>query len=68
MDTGPDVDLRAVEGWLAVRLDGASSVRIDGVSVPEGGYSGETMILPAVVTCNGADRDERFVLRREPRR
>jgi len=66
VDTGPDLDLGALEGWLAERLDGASSVRIGEVATPEGGYSGETTILPVVVTSGGSDRAERFVIRREP--
>ena len=44
----------------------ASRVRIDEATSPDGGYSGETTILQAVVTSDGSERAECFVLRREP--
>ena len=66
MDDDPDVDLRALGGWLVGRLPDASRVRIDEATSPDGGYSGETTILQAVVTSDGSERAECFVLRREP--
>ncbi|MEE2631995.1 MAG: hypothetical protein VX752_08090, partial [Actinomycetota bacterium] len=63
-----DLDLRALEEWLVDRLsdDGVEAVRLAAPVRPEGGYSGETLILPAVVEKDGREVEERFVVRREP--
>ena len=63
-----DLDLRALEAWLVDRLsdDGVEAVRLAAPVRPEGGYSGETLILPAVVEKDGREVEDRFVVRREP--
>ncbi|MED5220073.1 MAG: phosphotransferase family protein [Actinomycetota bacterium] len=59
------MDVPRLEAWLAGRL-GADSVRIGEPGRPDGGYSGETLILPTVVRRGGHEIADRYVLRREP--
>ena len=63
-----DLDLRALEAWLVDRLadDGVDAVRLAAPDRPEGGYSGDTLILPAVLFRDGWEVEETFVVRREP--
>ena len=65
---GEDLDLRALEAWLVDRLsgDGVVAVRLAAPVRPDGGYSGDTLILPAVIQKDGRETEERFVVRREP--
>jgi aminoglycoside phosphotransferase (APT) family kinase protein len=59
-------DLHApLEGWLLPRLAGAERVRLGEITRLGGGYSAETLIVPAQVTRGGSAREERYVLRRE---
>jgi len=55
----------ALAAWLTDRLDGVTEVTIGSFERPHGGYSAETLIVPATVTEAGVARDERFVVRRE---
>lgn len=61
-----DLDIAALEVWLSSRLSGATSVRIEATEQPEGGYSGETLILSAKVVKPTGEYAEKYVLRREP--
>ncbi len=51
--------------WLTAHLDGADSVTVGSIDRPHGGYSAETLIVPAVVTRGSERTEERYVLRRE---
>ena len=55
----------ALGRWLAARLDGADEVRVGELARPVGGFSAETLIVPAVVVRGGEESQQRFVLRRE---
>lgn len=52
------------ERWLADRI-GASRVEIGDAGRPVGGYSAETLIVPAGYEVDGRRHDDRFVLRME---
>jgi aminoglycoside phosphotransferase (APT) family kinase protein len=54
-----------LERWLAARLPGAQAVRLAAPRRLSGGYSAETLVLEASVQRGGAERAEKYVLRRE---
>lgn len=61
---GPDA-LPNLERWLAAHQPGAEAVRLAPPRRLSGGYSAETVLLEASVRRAGAERAEKFVLRRE---
>jgi len=64
----PSIDANGIaklERWLGARLSGAQAVRLGALRRLSGGYSAETIVLEASVLRAGAERAERFVLRRE---
>jgi aminoglycoside phosphotransferase (APT) family kinase protein len=66
--TEASIDARGIanlERWLAARLPGAEAVRLGPPRRLSGGYSAETSVLEAAVQRGGAQRSERYVLRRE---
>ena len=56
---------RALGDWLVPRLEGADAVAIGELARPVGGFSAETLIVPATVTRGSTVTEERYVLRRE---
>jgi aminoglycoside phosphotransferase (APT) family kinase protein len=54
-----------LQRWLTARLAGAEAVRIAPPRRLSGGYSAETLLVEASVRRGGAERAERYVLRRE---
>lgn len=57
---------RELGRWLAARLDGVTAVAVHDLDRPVGGFSAETLIVPARVRRGGSGLvDERYVLRRE---
>jgi aminoglycoside phosphotransferase (APT) family kinase protein len=57
--------LANLQRWLAARLSGAEAVRLAPPRRLSGGYSAETVLLDATVQRGGAERAEKYVLRRE---
>jgi aminoglycoside phosphotransferase (APT) family kinase protein len=63
----PEVARRALEGWLATKLDGASGITIDVAGAAEAsGFSSDTIIFDATYQQGGAQRTEGFVCRAAP--
>ena len=59
-------DLRpALQTWLTEHLEGTQRVEVGEFDRPHGGFSAETIIVPATVTRDGVTNEERFVLRLE---
>src|SRR4051794_30318520 len=63
----PEVARRALEGWLATKLDGASNIGIQVAGASEAsGFSSDTIIFDATYTQDGKERTEGFVARAAP--
>src|SRR3954468_19041913 len=63
----PEVARRALEGWLATKLDGASGIAIEVAGASEAsGFSSDTIIFDATYKQSGTERREGFVARAAP--
>src|SRR5689334_7197784 len=63
----PEVARRALEGWLATKLDGASDIAIEVAGANEAsGFSSDTIIFDATYQQGGAARREGLVARAAP--
>ena len=54
-----------LQRWLAERLPGAADVRVGELDRPTGGFSAVTLLIPIRVLRDGAEHDEKLVLRLE---
>ncbi len=63
----PEVARRALEGWLATKLDGASAIAIEVAGANEAsGFSSDTIIFDAVYTVGGRAHRDGLVARAAP--